>query len=106
MVINIFKKFKIKNEQLSGFLDDKAFCFGDQVTSADATFYADLGMRTVLVRDQMAILELRGGTHLILRGGPVSGGRLPFDLMVDDVDAVFAAAVDAGATAQNGLQAN
>ena len=51
-------------------------------------FYADLGMRTVMVGPDMAILELRGGTHLILRRGEASGGRAPFDLMVDDLDGV------------------
>lgn len=38
---------------------------------------------------QACILELRGGTHLILmRKDKVVGGAAPFDLMVDDVHAM------------------
>jgi catechol 2,3-dioxygenase-like lactoylglutathione lyase family enzyme len=56
-----------------------------------AEFYLSLGMRETHARSQgMAILELRGGTHLLLfrakkkpRAKP-----LPFDLMVPDVDAL------------------
>ena len=51
-----------------------------------ATFWRDLGMRQVDVRDGVAILELRGGTHLILL--PEEGGAptaAPLDLMVDDL---------------------
>ena len=53
-------------------------------------FFAKHGMREILERDDFAILELRGGTHLILDKADapvVPGGRAPFDLMVDDVDA-------------------
>lgn len=56
-------------------------------------FFARHGMRQVLKRDAFAILELRGGTHLILSAAeaPVADGeRAPFDLMVDDVDAAHA----------------
>ena len=49
------------------------------------TFYGQFGMRKVMANDAMAILEMRGGTHLILRRAPVSTGRVPFDLMVDDI---------------------
>jgi hypothetical protein len=37
----------------------------------------------------VAILELRGGTHLILIPGEAAGrdAEAPFDLMVDDLDA-------------------
>lgn len=45
----------------------------------------------------MAILELRGGTHLILRRGAVTPGRAPFDLMFDDVDEVREQLIDEGA---------
>lgn len=54
-------------------------------------FFARHGMREVLARDDFAILEMRGGTHLILARAPapVAAGEVaPFDLMVDDVDAV------------------
>ena len=56
-------------------------------------FFARYGMREILERPSFAILELRGGTHLILSEGdePVPPGtRAPFDIMVDDVDAVHA----------------
>ena len=53
---------------------------------AVAEFWRDLGMRQVDVKDSIAILELRGGTHLILlpgEGSPCSAA--PLDLMVDDL---------------------
>ena len=65
-------------------------------------FFVSVGMRDVLKRDDFAILELRGGTHLILTPAesPIEPGqRTPFDLMVDDVDAAHARFIAAGATA-------
>jgi hypothetical protein len=54
-----------------------------------AEFWRDLGMREVHLRDSIAILELRGGTHLILL--PEKDGNAdssaPMDLMVDDLAA-------------------
>lgn len=55
-----------------------------------AGFYASLGMRPVVEREQMAILELRGGTHLLLfkaKSKPRRGAVRSFDFMVDDADA-------------------
>jgi catechol 2,3-dioxygenase-like lactoylglutathione lyase family enzyme len=56
-----------------------------------ADFYVALGMREHHHRTQgMAILELKGGAHLLLfraRRKP-KASKLPFDLMVQDVDAV------------------
>ena len=55
-----------------------------------AEFYKALGMREVMSRPGMAILELRGGTHLLLfraRGKPRAGPVRSFDFIVDDVDA-------------------
>jgi len=52
-------------------------------------FFVRHGMRGILERQGFAILELRGGTHLILNEAeaPVADGeRAPFDLMVDDID--------------------
>ena len=52
-------------------------------------FFLKHGMREILKRDNFAILELRGGTHLILQKAEEqvdSGMRTPFDLMVDDID--------------------
>ena len=44
-------------------------------------FYADLGLRTFNAGETMAILELRGGTHLLLfqRGAPGNDTESPFD---------------------------
>src|SRR5262245_42086030 len=69
----------------------------DLANSAD--FYLALGMRETHPRMRaLAILELRGGTHLLLfraRRKPKSA-RLPFDLMVDDIDAVQRTLLDRG----------
>ena len=54
-------------------------------------FFVRHGMRAILKRPDFGILELRGGTHLILTTAeaPIpEEARAPFDLMVDDVDAV------------------
>ena len=55
-----------------------------------AAFYKSLGMRAIFAREQIAILELRGGTHLLLfkaKGRPRRGAVRSFDFMVDDADA-------------------
>jgi hypothetical protein len=53
---------------------------------AEATrFYLDLGMREIEINDQVSVLELRGGTHLVVVGGDPAADA-PFDLMVDDID--------------------
>ena len=65
-------------------------------------FFVRHGMRGILERDTFAILELRGGTHLILdeAEAPIADGeRAPFDLMVDDIDAAYRSFVDDGAEA-------
>lgn len=58
------------------------------MTAADiaslASFYTGIGMRLVVDMGRMAILELRGGTHLILHSGEPGQGSL--DLIVDDID--------------------
>ena len=48
-------------------------------------------MRQVERNDQMTILELRGGTHLLLFQSDPAPGDAPFDLMVDDLEATHAA---------------
>lgn len=65
-------------------------------------FFVRHGMRAILERDDFGILELRGGTHLILTQSDeaiTEGRRAPFDLMVDDVDAVHATFVADGVEA-------
>ena len=58
-----------------------------------------LGLRPVTGQDSFAVLELRGGTHLIVRAGDrnVEPGRMaPVDLMVDDVAEMHARCRDMG----------
>ena len=60
--------------------------------AATHDFFARHGLRSILSKPDMAILELRGGTHLILNRAeqPIEdGAKAPFDLMVDDVDQVW-----------------
>ncbi|HWD60441.1 MAG TPA: VOC family protein [Stellaceae bacterium] len=48
------------------------------------------GLRPIVTMDHLAVLELRGGTHVVVRQAekPVEAGTTaPFDLMVDDIDA-------------------
>ena len=57
--------------------------------SAEMKFFTQHGMREVLNRPDFGILELRGGTHLILnedKEKSMDGAEAPFDLMVDDID--------------------
>jgi len=52
-------------------------------------FYRNLGMTPVMKRDDIAILELRGGTHLLLfplKEGVLAVEETPFDFMVDNVE--------------------
>ena len=52
-----------------------------------AQWLETVGLRRIVVRDEAAVLEMRGGTHVVVRPGVAAGGTAPFDLMVDDVDA-------------------
>ena len=63
---------------------------GDVNRSAD--FWQQLGMREVARDAHVAVLELRGGTHLVLVPGaaPEEDTDAPFDLMVDDLEATHA----------------
>ncbi|MGZ6963571.1 MAG: VOC family protein [Acidimicrobiia bacterium] len=54
-----------------------------------AEFWREVGLREVgRDDDNVVVLELRGGTHLILLPGlaPEADTEAPFDLMVDDLD--------------------
>lgn len=49
-----------------------------------------VGLRPVFASDELAVLELRGGTHVVVRKAqepPPGGAAAPFDLMVDDIEA-------------------
>ena len=58
-----------------------------------------LDLRPVTRQDSFAVLELRGGTHLIVRAGDRNtelGRMAPIDLMVDDVAEMHAHCRDMG----------
>jgi hypothetical protein len=49
-------------------------------------FMRTIGMRPIVKRGAFAVLELRGGTHLVLIAKPeVVAGDTTFDLMVEDL---------------------
>ena len=56
--------------------------------SRAAQYFVSLGLRPIHQGQGIAVLELRGGTHLVLRPSDESipaGTKAPFDLMVDDI---------------------
>lgn len=59
--------------------------------TASASFYEDIGMRKVAILEEVAIFELRGGTHLVVRKDPnPEPGPASWDLMVEDIAATHA----------------
>ena len=57
---------------------------------AAARWLETVGLRPIVTMEDLAVLELRGGTHVVLRksdGPPAPGTIAPFDLMVDDIEA-------------------
>jgi catechol-2,3-dioxygenase len=52
-----------------------------------ADFWAAIGMREIERNNEVAVLELRGGTHLLLLPGTPTPADAPFDLMVEDIAA-------------------
>ena len=60
-------------------------------------------MRDIFRGEDFGVLELRGGTHLVLtprQRRPIEPGReAPFDLMVDDIDEARAEFTSAGVPA-------
>ena len=55
---------------------------------ASEEFMRKIGMRSIGNRPEVAVLELRGGTHLVLVAKPeIVAGAAPFDLMVEDLRA-------------------
>jgi hypothetical protein len=58
------------------------------VASAERWLQA-VGLRPIFADDGLAVLELRGGTHVVVRKveqAPPPGATAPFDLMVDDIE--------------------
>jgi len=67
--------------------------------AASAEFYSALGLRLIFKRSDFAILELRGGTHLLLfeaKQKPEAGPLRSFDFMVDDITSTRASFEAAG----------
>jgi catechol 2,3-dioxygenase-like lactoylglutathione lyase family enzyme len=80
----------VVEERPSVWIGHAVLTVGDVDRSAD--FWQRLGMREVERNEHVAVLELRGGTHLVLvPGTPAENADAPFDLMVEDVDATHAA---------------
>lgn len=58
-----------------------------------------IGMRPVFSKDDFAVLEMRGGTHLVVTADPESElVQGSFDLMVEDLDASHRGFVEMGLT--------
>jgi hypothetical protein len=58
------------------------------VAAADR-WLQSVGLRPIFADDSLAVLELRGGTHVVVRKAeqpPAPGSAAPFDLMVDDLE--------------------
>ena len=65
-------------------------------------FFVRHGMRDIFKGEEFGVLELRGGTHLVLSRSQETveaGRKAPFDLMVDDIDAAHAEFTEAGVPA-------
>jgi hypothetical protein len=55
-----------------------------------ARWLESVGLRPIFEDADLAVLELRGGTHVVVRKAeeaPKAGAAAPFDLMVDDIEA-------------------
>ena len=58
--------------------------------AAAARWLETAGLRPIVQMEALAVLELRGGTHVVVRStepAPPPNTPAPFDLMVDDIDA-------------------
>ena len=56
-----------------------------------------IGMRPIVKMEDIAVLELRGGTHLVLIAkDDCVPGEVPFDLMVDDLEETHQKFADLG----------
>jgi hypothetical protein len=55
-----------------------------------ARWLESVGLRPIFEDADLAVLEFRGGTHVVVRKSeeaPKAGSAAPFDLMVDDIEA-------------------
>jgi len=58
--------------------------------AAAEQWLVSVGLRPIFADGSLAVLELRGGTHVVVRKAerpPAAGAPAPFDLMVDDIEA-------------------
>jgi hypothetical protein len=58
--------------------------------AAAARWLESVGLRPIFADADLAVLEFRGGTHVVVRKAdqtPQAGAAAPFDLMVDDIEA-------------------
>jgi hypothetical protein len=58
--------------------------------TAAARWLVSVGLRPIFEDAELAVLEFRGGTHVVVRKtaeAPRAGAAAPFDLMVDDIEA-------------------
>ena len=65
-------------------------------------FFVRHGMRDIFTGEDFGVLELRGGTHLVLSRAKEKiepGRKAPFDLMVDDIDEARAEFTSTGVNA-------
>jgi hypothetical protein len=72
-----------------------------RVSAADVAettaFWEKVGMRIVHQASDLAVLELRGGTHLVVVGSSAPPpDDVPFDVMVDDLQETWARLRDSG----------
>ena len=56
---------------------------------ATESFLVAIGMRKIFKGDGVAVLELRGGTHVVVLPDGAVPGTAEFDLMVEDLDATW-----------------
>lgn len=66
---------------------------------ATTAFFLKFGLRRIFESEEIAVLELRGGTHLVLRGvhdGENARERPTFDLMLDDIESARSTALEQG----------
>jgi len=57
--------------------------------AAAGRWFEEAGLRPIAAGASYAVLELRGGTHLVVskrRRAPRKGAEAPFDLMVDNIE--------------------
>lgn len=58
-----------------------------------------VGVRPIMIQDTLAVLELRGGTHIVVREAKTDGmTNASFDLMYEDLDAARASFEENGFT--------